>query len=97
MVTVQADNTANGKSTLPESYRTPLSESLYKDKQWRVKPEENNPWRENKKEIKIQPRIKAEFFPKYDYGTVSDPTTRSLIQNEYEIDRPRTNIFKYTF
>ncbi|MFV9614842.1 MAG: hypothetical protein ACNYZG_02745, partial [Gammaproteobacteria bacterium] len=43
MVVAHADNMANGVAGLPESYRTPLSESLYKDKQWRVKPEDVNP------------------------------------------------------
>ena len=59
--------------------------------------EEDNPWRENKKELETTPRIKAQFFPEYDYDTVEDTTTRSLLQNEYELERPRTNIFQYTF
>jgi len=88
---------ANGIASLPESYRTPLSDMIYdNNNEWRAEPEEDNPWREDK-EITIKPRIKTEFFPKYDYDTVDDPTTRSLFQNEYELERPRTNIFKYTF
>ena len=88
---------SNGITSLPESYRTPLSDMIYdNNNEWRAEPEEDNPWREDK-EITIKPRIKTEFFPKYDYDTVDDPTTRSLFQNEYELERPRTNIFKYTF
>ncbi len=88
---------SNGITSLPESYRTPLSDMAYdNNNEWRAEPEEDNPWREDK-EITIKPRIKTEFFPKYDYDTVDDPTTRSLFQNEYELERPRTNIFKYTF
>ena len=88
---------ANGIVSLPESYRTPLSDMTYDDNnEWRVEAEEDNPWREGQ-EVAIKPRIKTEFFPEYDYDTVDDPTTRSLFQNEYELDRPRTNIFKYTF
>lgn len=87
----------NGIVSLPESYRTPLSDMTYDDNnEWRVEAEEDNPWREGQ-EVTIKPRIKTEFFPEYDYDTVDDPTTRSLFQNEYELDRPRTNIFKYTF
>ena len=88
----------NGITQLPESYRTPLSDMVYDDNdQWRTEPEEDNPWRENQKELEIKPRFKAQFFPEYDYNTMDDPTTRSLLQNEYELERPRTNIFKYTF
>ena len=87
----------NGYAELPESYRTPLSDMVYDDNQWRAAPEEDNPWREDQEELTIKPRIKSELFPKYDYETVDDPTTRSLFQNEYELERPRTNIFKYTF
>ena len=83
---------------LPESYRTPLSDMVYdNNKEWRAHPEEDNPWRENEEESIIKPRLKAEFFPEVDYDTVEDPNTRSLFQNEDEIERPRTNIFKYTF
>ena len=88
----------SGITQLPDSYRTPLSDMTYdSNKEWRTPPEEDNPWRENQKELEIKPRIKASFFPEYDYNTVDDPTTRSLFQNEYELERPRTNIFKYTF
>ncbi len=88
----------NGITRLPESYRTPLSDMTYdNNKEWRTKPEEDNPWREEQKELEIKPRLKAQFFPEYDYDTMDDPTTRSLLQNEYELERPRTNIFKYTF
>lgn len=83
---------------IPESYRTPLSDMIYEGHtDWRAAPEEDNPWREAEDEITIKPRIKPEFFPKYDYKTRDDPTTRSLFQNEDELERPRTNLFKYTF
>ena len=89
---------SNGLTQLPESYRTPLSDMVYDDNdQWRAEPDDDNPWREDQEEVAIKPRIKPEFFPEYDYDTVDDPTTRSLFQNEYELERPRTNIFKYTF
>jgi hypothetical protein len=83
---------------VPGSYRTPLSDMIYEEHtDWRAPPEEDNPWREAEEEIRIKPRIKSEFFPKYDYNTREDPTTRNLFQNEDELERPRTNIFKYTF
>lgn len=89
---------SNGLIKLPDTYRTPLSDMAVDDhKQWRAEPEEDNPWREQQEELIIKPRLKTEFFPKYDYNTVDDPTTRSLFQNEFELERPRTNIFKYTF
>jgi len=89
---------ANGITKLPESYRTPLSDMVYDDNtQWRVAPEEDNPWREDQEEAMIKPRIKAEFFPKYNYDTVENPNPGSLFQNEYELDKPVSNIFKYTF
>jgi hypothetical protein len=88
----------NGMIKLPESYRTPLSDMVYDEHQeWRTPPEDENPWRGDEEELIINPRLKTEFFPEWDYGEVDDPTTRSLFQNEYELERPRTNIFKYTF
>jgi hypothetical protein len=88
----------NGVIQLPETYRTPLSDMVYdNNKEWRAHPEEDNPWREGEEEPIIKPRLKTEFFPEVDYDTVDDPNTRSLFQNEDEIERPRTNIFKYTF
>ncbi len=89
---------ANGLIVLPESYRTPLSDMIHDDsQQWRIKPEEKNPWRENGEEPILQPRFKAEFFPKYNYESVEDPNPGPLFQNEYELDKPVSNIFKYTF
>jgi hypothetical protein len=89
---------ANGALQLPESYRTPLTEMVYdNNKEWRAQTEEDNPWRGGEEEPSIKPRLKAEFFPEYDYNTVDNPNTRSLFQNEDELERPRTNIFKYTF
>jgi len=89
---------SNGITNLPESYRTPLSDMVYDDnKQWRVAPEDDNPWREGEEELAIKPRLKTEFFPQVDYEKREDPTSRSLFQNENELERPRTNIFKYTF
>jgi len=88
----------NGYTRLPESYRTPLSDMVYdENKEWRAEPEEENPWRENEEELILQPRLKAEFFPKYNYGTVDNPEPGSLFQNANEIDKPVSNIFKYTF
>jgi hypothetical protein len=82
---------------VPESYRTPLSEMIYEGHtDWRAAPEEDNPWRENE-EPTIKPRIKAEFFPDLDYSKPKEPENRSLFQNENELEKPRTNIFKYTF
>lgn len=67
------------------------------NKLWRAEEQPENPWRDDQQEITIKPRIKAKFFPAYDYETADDPTTRSLLQNEFELERPRTNIFRYTF
>lgn len=89
---------ANGLIYLPESYRTPLSDMVHDDNQdWRIKPEEKNPWREDEEELILQPRFKAEFFPKYNYESVEDPNPGPLFQDEYELDKPVSNIFKYTF
>ncbi|MBE9567071.1 MAG: hypothetical protein IMF14_00145 [Proteobacteria bacterium] len=89
---------ANGIANLPESYRTPMSDTVYDDNpQWRVPAEEENPWRDNKEEEIIKPRFKAEFFPQYNYESVEDPHPEPLFQNEYERDKPVSNIFKYTF
>jgi hypothetical protein len=87
----------NGMLELPESYRTPLSDMVYDEQDsWRAAPAEDNPWREGTEPM-IQPRLRTEIFPEYDYDTVEDSTQRSLFQNEYELERPRTNIFRYTF
>jgi len=89
---------ANGITHLPESYRTPLSDMVYDDhKEWRVEPDDKNPWREGEEELILQPRLKAEFFPQYNYDSVQNPNPGSLFQNENEIDKPVSNIFKYTF
>ena len=87
----------NGMLELPESYRTPLSDMVYEEQDsWRAAPAEDNPWREGE-ESTIKPRLRTELFPAYDYDTVEDTTQRSLFQNEYELEKPRTNIFRYTF
>ena len=94
--TVFAQN--NGITHLPENYRTPLSDMTYDDNpQWRLPPEDENPWRADQEDELIKPRIKAEFFPRYNYETVEDPNPGPLFQNEYELDKPVSNIFKYTF
>ena len=89
---------------LPDTYRTPLSDMVYKDlKEWRAEPEEENPWRENGEEQLIKPRIKVEFFPQYNYDSlhyrdsIEDPVSNSLFENETEIQRPVSNVFQYTF
>ncbi len=87
-----------GITKLPESYRTPLSDMVNDDqKEWRAEPEDENPWRENDEDLIIKPRIKAEFFPKYNYDSLQNPISNSLFQNENEIERPVSNIFEYSF
>lgn len=89
---------SNGLLKLPDFYRTPLSDmAVENNPQWRMEDGEENPWREDREELLIKPRIKAEFFPKYNYDSVENPDPGSLFQNEYELDRPVSNIFKYTF
>jgi hypothetical protein len=89
---------SNGYTELPESYRTPLSDMIYEGHtDWRAAPEEDNPWRESEEEQTIKPRIKTEFFPEPDYSTKEDPSSSNLFQNEYEVEKPRTNIFRYSF
>ena len=89
---------ANGITNLPESYRTPLADMVYDDnKEWRLEPDEKNPWREDEEELIIKPRIKAEFFPSYNYDSVENPEPGSLFQNANELDKPVPNILKYTF
>ncbi len=89
---------ANGILNLPESYRTPLSDMVYDDNnEWRAAPDENNPWREDEEELILKPRINAELFPRYNYDSVENPNPGSMFQNANELDKPVSNIFKYTF
>ncbi|HHJ34444.1 MAG TPA: hypothetical protein ENJ87_01640 [Gammaproteobacteria bacterium] len=86
-----------GLLTLPDMYRTSLSDMMIDDNPWRSEKEEDNPWREGSQAATTKPGFNTRFFPAYDYETEDDPTSRSLFQNEYELERPRTNIFKYSF
>ena len=87
-----------GITKLPESYRTPLSDMVNDDqKEWRTEPEDENPWRENDEDLIIKPRIKADFFPQYNYDSLQNPISNSLFQNENEIERPVSNILEYSF
>lgn len=89
---------ANGITNLPESYRTPLSDMVYDDNsEWRAAPDDDNPWREDDEDLIVKPRIKATLFPKYNYDSVENPNPGSSFQNENELDKPVSNIFKYTF
>lgn len=95
---------ANGVLTLPESYRTPLSDMVYDDqKEWRTEPEDENPWRENGEDQAIKPRMKVELFPQYNYDSlyfrdsIEDPRANTLFYNETEIQRPVSNILEYSF
>lgn len=89
---------------LPDTYRTPLSDMVYEDlNEWRAEPEDENPWREDEEDLTIKPRIKAEFFPQYNYDSlyyrdsIEDPLSNTIFQNETEIERPVSNVFQYTF
>jgi len=87
-----------GITNLPESYRTPLSDMTYDDQtEWRAEPKDENPWREGDKELLIKPRIKIEIFPQYTPDSSGNPVSRSLIQNEDEVEKPASNFFEYTF
>jgi len=89
---------ANGIIQLPDTYRTPLSYLVQeKNKDWRAKPEQDNPWRENNEELVIKSRIKIELFPSYKPDSTGNPVSNSLFQNENEIEKPVSNIFEYTF
>ena len=94
----------NGIIQIPETYRTPLSDMVYKDlKEWRAEPEDENPWREGEADPIIKPRIKVELVPQYNYDSlyyrdsIEDPLSNILFQNETEIERPVSNVFQYTF
>ncbi len=88
----------NGITHLPETYRTPLSDMVYDEHHdWRVEPGEKNPWREMEEDLLIKPRIKVELFPEYTPDSSGNPVSNSLFQNEYEVEKPATSIFKYTF
>lgn len=88
----------SGITKLPESYRTPLSDMVYEDlTEWRSEPEEDNPWREKSEDPLIKPRLRVELFPKYNYESLQNPVSDSLFQNEYEIERPVSNILEYKF
>jgi hypothetical protein len=87
-----------GISHLPETYRTPLSDMVHEGhKDWRAIPEDKNPWREGEEDLLIKPRIKVQLFPQYTPDSSGNPVSRSLLQNEDEIERPASNIFKYTW
>lgn len=89
---------ANGLTALPEYKRTPLSEVIEDEEiRWRAPEEPEYQWRQSEKEVTINTNRRMRLFPEYDYETVDDPAERSLFQNEYEIERPRTNIFQYSF
>ena len=93
-----------GITNLPESYRTPLSDMVYDDlREWRVEPEDENPWREGEEDLILKPRIKVELFPQYNYDSlhyrdsIENPVSNTLFHNETEIQRPVSNILEYTF
>ena len=89
---------ANGITHLPEFYRTPLPDMVYdNNNEWRAAPDADNPWREDKEELIVKPGINAKLFPRYNYDSVENPNPGSLFQNENELDKPVSNIFKYTF
>lgn len=87
-----------GISHLPETYRTPLSDIIHEDhKDWRAIPEDKNPWRESEEDLLIKPRIKVQMFPQYTPDSSGNPVSKSLLQNEDEIEKPATNILEYTW
>lgn len=89
---------ANGITSLPESYRTPLPDMVYDNhKEWRAAPDDDNPWREGKEELIVKPGINAKLFPRYNYDSVENPNPGSLFQNANELDKPVSNIFKFNF
>ncbi len=97
-VSTAAYAAANGIIQLPETYRTPLSDMIpHGNKDWRAKPGNDNPWREDNEELIIKPRIKVELFPSYKPDSSGNPVSNSLFQNEDEIEKPVSNIFEYTW
>ncbi len=87
-----------GISHLPETYRTPLSDMAHKDhKDWRAAPKDKNPWRESKEDLLIKPRIKVQLFPQYTPDSSGNPVSKSLLQNEDEIEKPASSFFQYTW
>ena len=89
---------ANGFVELPESYRTPLSDMIHDDNsEWRAEKKEKNPWREGEEELILKPRIKVELFPEYNPDSSGNPVSNSLFQNEYEVEKPASSFFQYTF
>jgi len=102
VVIAQASGQAGGQTSdmaqLPESYRTPLSDMVYQDmKPWRSEAKEDNPWREGEKQALIEPRIKLNLLPQYNYHSLENPMSDSLFQNENEIERPVSNILQLSF
>ena len=89
---------ASGITELPESYRTPLSDMVYKDMtEWRAEPEEAYAWRESAEEPLIKPRLRVDLFPRYNYDSLQSPVSDSLFQNQNEIEKPVSNILEYKF
>ena len=94
---IAAGEVAGPGIKLPEFYRTPLSEVIADEEPgWRSEPEPEYRWRQDE-DVQVQPEKRLKLFPEYDYETMDDPASRSLFQNEYELERPRTNLFRYDF
>ncbi len=90
---------SNGLLDLPESYRTPLSDVVYEDQPtWRAEPQEEYQWRRNGEEMIPESRLKTEILPVHDYTKRQDPTwSGSMFQNENELAKPQTTIFRHSF
>jgi hypothetical protein len=97
-VYAQSEVSGNGISELPPVYRKPLSAIVSEENtEWRAIPQDENPWRQDRREVLLKTTNKARLFPDYDYSRTNDPSTGNLFQNSDELERPPPNLFKYSF
>ena len=89
---------SDGLLELPEHYRMPLSDVVYEEHtSWRATPEDDNGWRRGDGDLIHQGQRRKEMLPRWDYDERRDPTLDNIFMNEGELDRPRTNVFRFNF
>jgi hypothetical protein len=89
---------SSGLLELPEYYRTPLSDVIYDEHpSWRAEPEVDNGWRRGDDNLIQQGQRRKEVLPRWDYEEQDDPTLGNIFMNQYWIQKPKTNVFRYNF
>lgn len=90
---------SNGLLDIPSSYRTPLPEIVYQDQPtWRAAPQDENLWRRDGTGMIPESRLRTEVLPVHDYSVRQERTfSGSMFQNENELAKPQTTIFRHSF